>query len=134
MQHILETAKKWQQALSSGDAGRVTRLYDKDAVLWGTLSPVIRNTPGLIREYFERFATLQDISVNFHDEEIRQYGELAVNTGYYEFSWKDNGSLVRVPARYTFVYLKQDEWMIIDHHSSVVPDTPFDLSKYTDGI
>lgn len=130
MQEILKAAQQWQEALSSGDENNVTALYHPEAVLWGTLSPVIRNNPELIKEYFVKFATLEDIRVEFKDPVIRIYGEVAVNTGYYTFSWKENGKMVVVPARYSFVYKKKGDWKIIDHHSSVIPEQPFDLSKY----
>ncbi len=130
MDEIIEIGKKWKAALSSGNEENVTKLYHKDAVLWGTLSPVIRNTPELIREYFVKFATLEDIKVEFRDREVRRYGDIALNTGYYYFSWKADGKKIIVPGRYSFVYKFEDEWKIIEHHSSVIPDQPFDISKY----
>jgi hypothetical protein len=125
MEEILELARKWEKALSSGDENNVTALYHEDGVLWGTLSPVIRNTPELIREYFVKFATLDRISVEFRDPVIRRYGKVAVNTGYYTFSWFENGEKVVVPARYSFVYLFEKDWKIVDHHSSMIPEQPF---------
>lgn len=130
MDEILKQSAIWAEALSSGDESNVTALYHRDAVLWGTLSPVIRNTPELIREYFVKFATLDRIRVEFSDPVIRQYGNVAINTGYYVFSWYEDGGKVVVPARYTFAYVNEGGWKIIDHHSSVVPEQPFDLSKY----
>jgi hypothetical protein len=130
MDEILKQSAIWAEALSSGDENNVTALYHKDAVLWGTLSPVIRNTPALIREYFVKFATLDRIKVDFSDPVVRQYGNVAINTGYYVFSWYEEGKKVVVPARYTFSYVNEGGWKIIDHHSSVVPEQPFDMSKY----
>ena len=130
MQEILKAQERWQEALSSGDENNITKLYHPDAVLWGTLSPDLRNTPELIGGYFKRFATLHDIKVEFGDHDIRELDKVAVNTGYYTFSWKEDGKEITVPARYSFVYVHEDEWLIIDHHSSVIPETPFDPSKY----
>ena len=122
MDEIIELGKKWKAALSSGKVDNITDLYAEDAILWGTLSPVIRNTPALIREYFLVFATLDDIKVEFRDREVRKHGDIALNTGYYYFM---------VPGRYSFVYKFDGEWKIIDHHSSVIPEQPFDLSRFT---
>jgi hypothetical protein len=133
MDEILKLSANWSEALSSGDENNVTALYHEDAVLWGTLSPVIRDTPELIREYFVKFATLDRIRVEFSNPVIRRYGDVAINTGYYVFSWYENEKKVVVPARYTFAYVYKGGWKIIDHHSSVVPEQPFDLSKYTEG-
>ena len=133
MDEILKLSANWAEALSSGDENNITALYHEDAVLWGTLSPVIRDTPELIREYFVKFATLDRIRVEFSKPVIRRYGDVAVNTGYYVFSWYENAKKVVVPARYTFTYVYEEGWKIIDHHSSVVPEQPFDLSKYIEG-
>jgi len=130
MTEIFEAAEQWKEALSSGNETNVTRLYHKDAVLWGTLSPVIRNTPELINEYFLKFATLEGIRVDFGEQFTRVYEHIAVNTGNYTFSWMENGKKIMVPARYSFVYVREDGWKIIDHHSSVIPEHPFDISKY----
>lgn len=131
MQEIIDTTNKWKVALSSGDETNVTKLYKHDAVLWGTLSPVIRDTPELIREYFVKFATLEDIKVEFSDPVVRVYENTAINTGYYTFSWKENGHSIAVPARYSFVYIRENgDWKILDHHSSVIPEQPFDITKY----
>ncbi len=130
MEEILQLTIDWGVALCSGDENNVTALYHKDAVLWGTLSPVIRDTPELIKEYFVVFATLDRINVEFSDPVIRKYGNVAVNSGSYVFSWYEDGKKVVVPGRYSFMYLLEDEWKIIDHHSSVTPEQPFDLSKF----
>jgi hypothetical protein len=130
MDEILNQSAIWAEALSSGDERNVTALYHENAVLWGTMSPVIRNTPELIREYFVKFATLDRIRVEFRDPIVRQYGNVAINTGYYVFSWYEDDRKVVVPARYTFAYVDESGWKIIEHHSSVVPEQPFSLSKY----
>jgi len=132
MNEIIELGKNWKKALSSGNVDNIAKLYAGDAILWGTLSPVIRNTPELIREYFLKFATLEDIKVEFRDREVRRHGDIALNTGYYIFSWKEDGKMITVPGRYSFVYKFDGEWKIIDHHSSVIPEQPIDLSRFTE--
>jgi uncharacterized protein (TIGR02246 family) len=131
MDEIRDITEKWGEALASATVDQITKLYDEEAVLWGTLSPVIRNTPALIAEYFERFAGLSDISVDFEKQYIRLFGSMAVNTGYYTFTWTDEDKNIAVPARYTFVYRKTgDGWKIVDQHSSVIPEQPFKPEKY----
>ncbi len=128
---IRNTQRSWKEALESGNPDNVANLYADDGILWGTLSPVIRKETNAIREYFVKFATLENIQVNFKNEEIRIYGNFAINTGYYNFSWIENNKTIDIPSRYTFVYKFQDgKWLILDHHSSVIPEVPFDTSKY----
>jgi hypothetical protein len=53
---------------------------------------------------------------------VRVYGNTAVNTGYYTFSYTKDGETKTIPARYSFTYVKDgDTWVIVDHHSSSVP-------------
>jgi hypothetical protein len=56
---------------------------------------------------------------------IRVYGNAAVNTAYYTFSYRKNGEARELPARYSFTFVKAgDEWVIVDHHSSAMPAAP----------
>ncbi len=49
----------------------------------------------------------------------------AVNTGYYTFSYVQNGEAKTLPARYSFTYVQSgDHWLIVDHHSSAMPPAP----------
>ena len=99
----------------------------------GTLSQIRRDEPDTIREYFKGFANKEGISVEFTDELLRDYGDVAINSGFYTFSWMDNGKKIVVPARYSFVFLKEEdkeEWMILEHHSSLIPESPFNHEKY----
>jgi hypothetical protein len=53
------------------------------------------------------------------------YGDTAVNTGYYTFSYTKDGETKSIPARYSFTYVKDgNDWKIVDHHSSAMPAPP----------
>jgi len=116
-------AVEWTKLFVSDDPGPILALYAKDGVLWGTLSPTRRETPAALREYFvAAYKALPGHTVAFGDQLIRVYGTTAVNTGYYTFSYVKDGKPASIPARYSFVYVKQGgKWLIVDHHSSAVP-------------
>jgi uncharacterized protein (TIGR02246 family) len=116
----------WGQALGEDDAERVLPFYSSDAVLWGTISPKLRSDPAALRDYFvTAFKALPGLKVTFGDQLIREYGNTAVNTGYYTISFVQNGESKTFPARYSFTYVKNgDRWMIVDHHSSALPPPP----------
>jgi hypothetical protein len=68
------------------------------------------------------YGALPQIKVSYGEQLIRVYGNTAVNTGYYTFSYTKDGETKTLPARYSFTYVKDgDNWMIVDHHSSSVP-------------
>jgi hypothetical protein len=78
----------WGQALGEDDPETVLAFYSDDAVLWGTLSPSIRSDRAALRDYFvTAFKVLPGLKVAFGDQLIRVYGNTAVNTGYYTFSY-----------------------------------------------
>jgi uncharacterized protein (TIGR02246 family) len=116
----------WGQTLGEDDPDKVLTLYADDAVLWGTLSPKVRADRAALRDYFvTAFKVLPGLKVTFGDQMIRVYGETAVNTGYYTFSYAKDGETKTLPARYSFTFVKNGErWQIVDHHSSAMPPVP----------
>jgi uncharacterized protein (TIGR02246 family) len=123
---VAAATMKWAGDLGDNDPDKVLPYYAKDAVLWGTISPTVRANPAALREYFvNAFKALPGLKVAFGEQLIRVYGDTAVNTGYYTFSFLRDGESKTLPARYSFTYVKQGEtWMIVDHHSSAMPQPP----------
>jgi len=120
---VAAATKKWAEVFVLDNPDPILALYDKEGVLWGTLSPTRRDDPAALRDYFVKaFAALPGHKVTFGDQLIRVYGDTAINTGYYTFSYVKDGEAKSLPARYSFVYIKRGkDWLIIDHHSSAVP-------------
>ena len=116
----------WGQALGEDDPDKVLPFYSDDAVLWGTLSPTVRDNRPALREYFvNAFKVLPSLKVTFGEQHIRVYRDAAVNTGYYTFSYVKDGESKTWPARYSLTYVKKGErWLIVDHHSSAMPSAP----------
>ena len=123
---IAAATQAWPLALGQDDPEKVLLLYADDAVLWGTLSPTVRSDRGAVRDYFvTAFKVLPGLNVAFGDQLIRVYGNTAVNTGYYTFSYVKDGQSKSLPARYSFVFVNNgDRWLIVDHHSSAMPPPP----------
>jgi uncharacterized protein (TIGR02246 family) len=120
---VAAATQAWIDAMSSHDVERVVALYDSGAVLWGTRSPTLRDTPAAVRDYFNILKTVPpSYKVILGEERVRVYGAIAINTGTYTFSEARDGKEVIRPARFSFVYWNRDgRWLIVDHHSSAVP-------------
>jgi uncharacterized protein (TIGR02246 family) len=117
------TTQQWIAAMNRKSAADVVALYAKDAVFFGTTSPVLRDTPALVNEYFKNIANGGDATISMGDHRVQVFGDVAINTGYYTRASKQDGKEVKSPARFTFVYqLRQGKWMIVEHHSSVLPE------------
>jgi len=125
-EEVAEATQVWARALGQDDPDKVLPLYADDAVLWGTLSPVVRSDRAALRDYFvTAFKVLPGLKVAFGDQLIRVYGGTAVNTGYYTFSYMKDGETKTLPARYSLTFVKNGErWLIVDHHSSAMPPPP----------
>jgi uncharacterized protein (TIGR02246 family) len=123
---VAAAAVKWTEIFAQNNPDTISALYAKDGVLWGTLSPTVRSDPGAVKAYFvAAFNALPKATVKFGDQLIRVYGNTAVNTGYYTFSYTKDGETKSIPARYSFTYAKDgDNWLIVDHHSSAMPAPP----------
>jgi uncharacterized protein (TIGR02246 family) len=123
---VAAATSAWAQALGEDNPEKVLPLYSSDAVLWGTISPKLRSDQAALRDYFvAAFKALPGLKVAFGDQLIRVYGNAAINTGYYTFSYVKDGETKSLPARYSFTYVKNgDRWMIVDHHSSAMPSPP----------
>lgn len=121
-QSIIEAGNDWAAAVNARSPQQITSLYDSQAFLYATFQNML-DTEHSIYLYFEKLSKLDNLNVKFLKENIRLYGETAINSGIYDFSYNENGKRVDVPARYTFVYtLTPKGWMIVDHHSSVLPE------------
>ena len=123
---VAAAGQKWATVFADNNPDSMLPLYAKDAVLWGTLSPTVRSDPAALKAYFVgAFQALPKATVKFGDQLIRVYGDTAVNTGYYTFSYVKDGETKSIPARYSFTYVKDgNDWKIVDHHSSAVPPPP----------
>ena len=120
---VATATMQWAQTLGQNDPDKIVLLYATDGVLWGTLSPTVRSNPAALRDYFvTAFKVLPGLKVTFGEQLIRVYGDTAVNTGYYTFSYVKDGEAKTLPARYSFTFVKDGgNWMIVDHHSSAMP-------------
>lgn len=123
---VKAAVENWGKSVADGctsDPNKIASLYAKDGVLWGTLSPSIRSDTAGIRGYFkDACAKLPKLTVEFKDHLVRVYGRTAVDSGTYVFSFEKDGTKTDLPARYTFVLVKNGgRWRIVDHHSSTMP-------------
>lgn len=116
------TTQQWIAAFNRKSATDIVALYAKDAVFFGTTSPILRDTPALVQDYFKNIGNAGDSTISMGDHRVQVFGNVAINTGFYTRSSTQDGKVVQNPARFTFVYqLRQGKWVIVEHHSSVLP-------------
>jgi uncharacterized protein (TIGR02246 family) len=118
--------QSWIAALNSCTVDRILALYDPEAVLWPTTSPKIANSSQSIREYFQRVCSSPTPPKgSLTEQNVRVYGDTAINSGTYTFTVMREGKPASVPARFSFTYRHvHGQWLILDHHSSLMPAPP----------
>ncbi|AJR06217.1 hypothetical protein H744_1c1192 [Photobacterium gaetbulicola Gung47] len=120
---IISALELWGESFTRSSVGEISALYSDKAILLGTLSPIYRDTPELVYEYFESaFSSTTERKVHYQDFNVEVSGDMASASGLYHFEWVSKQRLVVIAARFTFVFKKvDDELKIIHHHSSKLP-------------
>lgn len=110
---------RFSAAYSSNDPEAVVRLYTPDAILLGTVSPVISEGTEAIRKYFSMIKGSGNRNAIQERRTIVLGDNAVVVTGFYEFTRMQEGKPVPGPSRFTMLITKTGgEWRIAHHHSS----------------
>ena len=111
---------QWNNAIETKDPDTVTELYADDAILLPTLSNTICNSHEKIKNYFITFLKKGPSGV-INESNSREFSDLIIHSGIYTFSFEDQSSAT---ARFSYVHsLIDNEWKIIEHHSSLLPES-----------
>lgn len=110
---------RWSAAYNSNDPDAVVATYTPDAILLGTVSPIISEGPEAIRKYFAMIKGSGNKNKIGERRTIVVDDNNVVVTGFYEFTRMKDGKAVPGPSRFTMLVTKRDgEWRIAHHHSS----------------
>ena len=110
---------RWSAAYSSNDPEAVVKNYRTDAILLGTVSPVLSQGTEAIRKYFSSLKGSGNKNVIGEKHTLVLSDNAVLVTGFYEFIRMKEGQPVPGPARFTMLLIKDEgEWLIAHHHSS----------------
>ena len=110
---------RWSAAYTANDPEAVVKNYRPDAILLGTVSPVLSQGTEAIRKYFSSIKGSGNKNAigERHTLVLSDYAVLV--TGFYEFTRMKDSQPVPGPSRFTMLLIKEgDEWLIAHHHSS----------------
>ncbi len=120
---IKELLDLWINTVCTNEVDDILTLYDSEAVLHPTISPVLVDNHDKRREYFSLFKQQGQLSAQINECRIRIFDEMAINSGTYTFIVRKDGQTREIPARFSFTYRKTPNgWKIVDHHSSPLPE------------
>lgn len=110
---------RWSAAYSSNDPEAVIKNYRPDAILLGTVSPVMSEGTDAIRAYFSPLKGSGNKNAIGERRTLVLNDNAVVVTGFYVFTRVKEGKPVPAPARFSMLLFKHDgEWLIAHHHSS----------------
>ena len=110
---------RWSAAYSSNDPENIAKNYWPDAILLGTVSPVMSECTQAILAYF--MPTKGTGNKNTIDERrtIVISDNAVVVAGFYTFTRMVEGKPTPAPSRFTMLVTKRgNEWQIAHDHSS----------------
>ena len=110
---------RWSAAYSTNDPELVVQNYWSDAIVLGTVSPVMSEGTEAIRTYFSPLKGSGNKNAIGEKRIIMLDDNAVVVTGFYLFTRMVDGKPVPGPSRFTMLLTKRnDEWRIAHHHSS----------------
>jgi uncharacterized protein (TIGR02246 family) len=110
---------RWSAAYTSNEPEVVVKNYWPDAILLGTVSPVMSEGTEAIRTYFSPLKGSGNKNAIGERRTIVLSDNAVVVAGFYEFTRMQEGKPVPAPSRFTMLIVKRDgEWHIAHHHSS----------------
>ncbi|HYU14379.1 MAG TPA: SgcJ/EcaC family oxidoreductase [Stellaceae bacterium] len=116
---------RWSATYTANDAPALVKLYTPDAILLGTVSPIISEGSAPITAYFARLPGSGNKNAVVERRTMVLGPEAMLVTGFYDFTAIRDGNPVVTPARFSMVVVKRgDDWLIAHHHSSRRPEPP----------
>jgi len=110
---------RWSAAYSGNDPETIASNYWPDAILLGTVSPVISEGTQSIITYFAPIKGTGNKNTIDERRTIIINDTAVVITGFYTFTRMVEGKAVQGPSRFTMLVTKRgNEWRIAHHHSS----------------
>lgn len=115
---------RWSAGYTANDLEAVVDTYWPDAIVLGTISPVITIGTEGIRAYFARLPKSGNLNELGEKHTIVLDDNAVVVAGFYLFTFTSatDGKPVPRPSRFTMLVTRHgDEWRIAHHHSSPRP-------------
>ena len=123
-EEALQVVSAWTKAFTSSDLEGIVKLYAPDAVMIGTGSKALIDTPEGVRRYFEGVFRAGRFTVSLGDNAVLQVSDsTVVVTGFDTIAGVLNAKEVNLAGRDTFVIVKRGaDWPIVHFHRSATPN------------
>ncbi len=111
--------KEWKSCFDNKQLDKIVKLYSSKAILVSTFDSILEGHEK-IKDYFKGLFDKDNLKVEFLEKpHVGKVGELTIFTGTYEFSFREDGELKKVKARYSILCQRiKGRYKIIKQHSS----------------
>lgn len=114
--------KAWSEAYTSRSADAMTRLYAKEAHLWGLDSKELAAGSDSIKRHYERvFQSFAERGVTITKSQFATRRRVTIISGTMEIKFKGkDGVAGKTPARFMMTVIRESrrQWSIVGHHVS----------------
>lgn len=116
--------QEWEKAIDTQDLSLVKKVYSDNATLLPTFGSKELIGISNITPYFVGLFKKKNLNVRFITYNSQQIKNIEILSGSYIFSHDGLMNMIRrIPARYTFVTIKDKSGVhILNHHSSLKPN------------
>ena len=119
-----QVVEQFKAAFDASDVPGIVKLFSRDAIFLGTISPKVITKAEDIDAYFQGIKTDTPRRITLEDYSTLILSDTAVLfAGFDTFARTKDGRSIETPARFTLVITKGDQgWRISHFHSSVRPN------------
>jgi hypothetical protein len=123
MKAKLDVVKKWEMLFNQNSMD-IINTYSDNGILIGTFAIAIKKGRKTIKPYFEGLFKKENLRVKFdNDVFVNELDEAYIVSGFYEFSYDEDGENKKANARYSYVVQNiNGQMLIVNHHSSEIPE------------
>ncbi len=119
---VQRALEAWGMSVAFRTPKQIAALYASNGVLIGTFAPSYVEGRPAITKYFIDLQQKEDLRVHFDSLHVQLHGEIAIASGNYTFTWKEEMQSRGANARFSFALEKKGgKAYILNHHSSLVP-------------
>jgi len=118
-----QVVEQFKNAFDASDVDGVVKLFAREPVFLGTVSPILATKHDQIEQYFQglRQFTPRSITIEEHSTIVIS-DDAVLFAGMDTFSQTKDGAVIKTPARFTMLITKTDQgWRIRHFHSSARP-------------
>jgi len=115
---VTQMQRRWAEAFARADAGALASLYTEEALFFGSMPDLYRQSDG-VRRYFATLPKGYEGAAFGETHAVEISSDLIVSSGFVTFTGERDGSRFSLLYRMSWTLVRSGrEWKIASHHAS----------------